>query len=61
VELGLVQGDADAVGRLVAGDGMVLGAHVEIELAAQRVGQRPDAGSLLEEVVHAIPSKNQHS
>jgi hypothetical protein len=60
VELRLVERDVERSGRLVPGHRMVLGAHVEVEVAAQRVGQRADACRPFEEVAHRAVRSKKH-
>lgn len=54
MELGLVVGDPDGVGRLVAAHGRGLVAHELIQAVAHRIGERPDAGGVALQVLPVV-------
>jgi hypothetical protein len=56
VKLRFVAGNANRCCRLIAGNGLSLGTHEAIQLAAYGVGQRTDTCHILVEALHLVPS-----
>jgi hypothetical protein len=54
VELGLVVGDSDGVGRLVTAHPSRLGAYELIELSAHGIGERANAGGVALQGVRVV-------